>query len=165
MLAFPICGKESMLDIYTLFPITKPPGTKMTDTELYVVKGRVYEQKKGYSPKIGEDIGYEKGAKMIKNNYDANPDDAMAHFIGRDIIEQILAQPGVVGIRMFYAQNELGLRQLVLTGTDATGKNVLDYTTVGNNGELVKNKGIVASGVRTCPPYCDGNTTTTTSGW
>lgn len=136
----------------------------MSNTELYVVKGKVYEQKKGYSANIGEDIGYEKGAKMIKAHYDQNPDDAMAHFMGRDIIEQILAQPGVVGIRMFYAQNELGLRQLVLAGTDATGKNVLEYTTVGDNGEISKNKGIVASGVRTCPPYCDGSTTITT-GW
>ena len=134
------------------------------NTELYVVKGKVYEQKKGYSTQVGEDIGYEKGAKMVKANYDQNPDDVVAHFMGRDIIEGILAQPGVTGIRMFYAQNELGLRQLVLVGTDATGSNVLDYTTIGDDGEITKNKGIVAGGVRTCPPYCN-NTTTTTEGW
>ena len=94
----------------------------MLDTELYVVKGKVYEQKKGYSSKIGEDIGYEKGAKMIKNNFDDNPDDILAHFVGRDIIEAMLAQPRVTGIRMYHAQNELGLRQLVLVGADDNGK-------------------------------------------
>lgn len=130
----------------------------MKDTELYVVKGKVYEQKKGYSEKTGEDIGYEKGAKMIKANFDQNSDDIQAHFIGRNIIEGILSQPGVVGIRMFYAINELGLRQLVLVGTDSDGKNILNFTKVADNGELIKSKGIVAGGVRSCPPYCDGST-------
>src|SRR3954464_694672 len=120
----------------------------MTNTELYVVKGKVYEQKKGYSPRVGEDIGYEKGAKMIKRSFDQNPDDILAHFIGRDIIEAILAQPGVAGLRMFHAVNELGLRQVVLAGADETGKNIFDYSTVGDDGEIVKNKGIVACGVR-----------------
>jgi len=137
----------------------------MNNTELYVVKGKVYEQKKGYSTKVGEDIGYEKGAKMIKANYDQNPDDIIAHFMGREMIEGILAQPGVNGIRMFYAQNEVGLRQLVLVGTDANGNNVLNYSTVGDDGEIVKNKGIVAGGVRSCPPYCGDNTDPQQAGW
>lgn len=128
------------------------------DTELYVVKGKVYEQKKGYSPETGEDIGYEKGAKMIKTNYDQNPDDVLAHFIGRNIIEKILAQPGVTGIRMFYAVNDLGLRQLVMVGTDAEGNNILNFSKISDNGEIIKNKGIVAGGVRSCPPYCGGST-------
>jgi hypothetical protein len=135
------------------------------NTELFVVKGKVYEQKKGYSAQVGEDIGYEKAAKMVKANYDQNPDDAMAHFVGREIIEKVLAQPGVVGIRMFYAINDLGLRQLVIVGTDAKGKNVVEYTTVNNEGEITKNKGVIVGAVRTCPPYCDGSTTSTTTGW
>ncbi len=132
----------------------------MTDTELFVVKGKVYTQKKGYSADLGENIGYEKGAKMIKSHYQQNPDEVMAHFLGRNIIEDMLAQPGVVGIRMFYALNEVGIRQLVLAGVDANGKNILHYNTVGNNGEITKHKGIVTAGVRSCPPYCDGQTTT-----
>jgi hypothetical protein len=137
----------------------------MNNTELYVVKGKVYEQKKGYSTQVGEDIGYEKGAKMIKRHYDQNQDDIIAHFMGRDIIEGLLAQPGVTGIRMFYALNEVGLRQLVLVGTDINGNNILDYATVGDDGEILKNKGIVAGNVRSCPPYCGGSTETQQSGW
>lgn len=130
----------------------------MTDTELYVVKGKVYEQKKGYSAEVGEDIGYEKGAKMIKAYYDQNPDDILAHFMGRNMIEAILAQPGVVGIRMFYALNEVGLKQLVLVGVDSEGNNVLQYNTVDENGDILKKKGIVADRVRSCPPYCGSGT-------
>jgi len=135
------------------------------DTELFVVKGKVYQQTKGYSAQVGEDIGYEKAAKMIKANYDQNPDDAIAHFVGKDIILKVLAQPGVVGMRMFYAVNDLGLRHLVIVGTDATGKNVVEYSTVNNEGEMIKNKGVIVAASRTCPPYCDGATSTTTPGW
>lgn len=128
------------------------------DTELYVVKGKVYEQKKGFSAEVGEDIGYEKGAKMIKTYYDQNPDDIMAHFVGRNMIEAILAQPGAVGIRMFHALNELGLKQMVLVAVDEKGNNILSYTTIGENGEIIKKKGIVADRLRGCPTYCGDGT-------
>ena len=136
----------------------------MIDTELYVVKGKVYEQKKGYSAEVGEDIGYEKGAKMIKSYFDQNPDDILAHFMGRNMIEAILAQPGVVGMRMFYALNEVGLKQLVMVGVDAKGNNVLHYDTVNAVGDIVRNNGIVADRVRSCPPYC-GDGSASELGW
>ena len=126
----------------------------MTDIELIVVKGKVIEQKKGYSADVGEDIGYEKGAKMIKNYYDQNQDDVLAHFMGRNMIEAILAQPGAVGIRMFHGLNEIGIKQMVLVAVDANGNNITSYTTVGDDGEIVKHKGIVADKSRNCPPYC-----------
>ena len=130
----------------------------MADIELIVVKGKVIEQQKGYSAEVGEDIGYEKGAKMIKTYYEQNQDDVLAHFMGRNMIEAILAQPGAVGIRMFHAMNEIGMRQLVLVGVDANGQNILNYTTIGEDGEVTKNKGIVADKTRNCPPYCgDGD--------
>ncbi len=138
----------------------------MTNTELIVVKGKVIEQPKGYSAEVGEDIGYEKGAKMIKTYYDQNQDDVLAHFMGRNLIEAILAQPGTVGIRMFHAINEIGLKQLVIVGVDANGQNILNYTSIGENGEVIKNKGIVADKLRNCPPYCgdgDGSTSGTLS--
>ncbi len=129
------------------------------DTELYVVKGKVYEQKKGYSPKTGENIGFEKGAKLVKNFYDQNPDGILAHFMGREIIEAILAQPGVAGIRMFNGTNEMGLTTPILVGVDINGQNIINFSTVADNGEILKSKGIVAGGVRNCPPYCTAPTT------
>ena len=137
----------------------------MTNTELIVVKGKVIEQPKGYSVEVGEDIGYEKGAKMIKTYYDQNQDDVLAHFMGRNLIEAILAQPGVVGIRMFHALNEIGLKQLVLVGVDTNGDNIINYTEISENGEIVKKKGIVADRTRNCPPYCGDSGTVTTIGW
>ncbi len=122
--------------------------------ELIVVKGRVIEQKKAYVPELGEDIGYEAGAKMIKNWFDQNPDDVLAYFTGRNIIENVLAQPGCVGIRMFNAINDLGIKQLVMVGVDKNGNNILEFTTTGDNGEIIKKKGIVADRSALCPPSC-----------
>jgi hypothetical protein len=122
--------------------------------ELIVVKGKVIEQRKGFNASVGEDIGYELGAKMIKTYFDQNQDDVLAHFMGRNMIEAILAQPGVVGIRMFYAINDLGIKQLVLVGVDCDGNNILNYTEIGENGSLIKKKGIVADRAISCPPYC-----------
>ena len=65
---------------------------------------------------------------MIKTYYDQNQDDVLAHFMGRNLIEAILAQPGAVGLRMFHALNEIGLKQLVLVGVDASGENIINYT-------------------------------------
>ncbi len=138
----------------------------MLDKELIVVKGKVIEQKKAFNEKVGEDIGYELGAKMIKAYFDQNQDDVLAYFMGRNQIEAILAQPGVVGIRMFNAMNDLGIKQLVLVGVDANGNNILHYTTTGDNGEIIKKKGIVADRAKICPPYCgDGDGSNGDIGW
>ncbi len=122
--------------------------------ELIVVKGRVIEQNRSFTPEVGEDIGYELGAKMIQRWHRENPDDVLASFTGRNIIESILAQPGCTGIRMFNAINDLGIKQLVLVGVDKDGNNILEYTTIGDNGDVIKNKGIVADRSTICPPSC-----------
>ncbi len=135
--------------------------------ELIVVKGKVIEQQKSYTPEVGKEIDYETGAKMIKRSFDENPDDVMAQFTGRNVIEKILAQPGCVGIRTFYALNDMGIRQLIFVGVDGNGNNILEIDTINANGKINKNKGVIVSGGKICPPYCGvvTTTTTTTSNW
>jgi hypothetical protein len=140
------------------------------EKELIVVKGKVIEQEKGYHAGVGKHIGYEAGAKMIKRHFDENPDDVMAHFIGRDIIDKILAQPGCIGIRTFNGLNEIGIKQVILVGVDKNGNNILEVDIINHNGQVFKNQGVIVSSGRICPPYCGGTTeipttTTTTSNW
>lgn len=106
---------------------------------------------------IGEEIGYELGAQMVKDYQMANPHDDQAYIIGRNIIDQILAQPGCVGIQFFYGYNEIGEKALVYIGLDQDGKAILQYSSVNSVGVMVTEKGIVADkGVRrpssTTPP-------------
>ena len=133
------------------------------DKELIVVKGKVIEQQKSYTAESGKELGYEAGAKMINRHFDENPDDVMAHFLGRNVIEKILAQPGCVGIRTFHGLNELGIKQLILVGVDVNGNNILEVDTINHNGQKTKVKGVITSGGKICPPYCGDTTTTTTT--
>lgn len=97
---------------------------------------------------IGEEIGLELGTQMVKSYQDANPTDVSSYLIGREIIDQILAQPGCAGIKFFNAINEMGEKTLVYVGVDAKGKSILEVTVVSEEGRLASEKGIVADRVR-----------------
>ena len=62
-----------------------------------------------------------------------------AHFFGREILHKLLDQEGCMGIRMYYARDEKGQKQLVLVGADAEGNDMED---------------LVVDGSRVCPPDC-----------
>jgi len=126
------------------------------DKQLVVISGKVIEQQKSFTEKVGKDIGYEAGAKMAKRHYDNHPDEAIASFMGREIIEGILSQPGCVGIRVVNGVDEIGLRKVILVGVDKDGNNILHIDTT--------RKGIVAGGAIICPPYC-GGTVGDSIGW
>lgn len=93
---------------------------------------------------VGEEISHELGAQMIMDYQAANPNDTKSYYIGRNIIEQILAQPGCVGIRFENGYNEEGNKTLVYLGVDNLGSPILELTQVSKNGVLETSKGIVA---------------------
>ncbi len=70
---------------------------------------------------IGEEIGLELGAKMISSYQNSNPSDVNSYFIGRNIIGQILKQPGCAGIKFYNAYNEAGEKTLVYVGVNDQG--------------------------------------------
>ncbi len=93
---------------------------------------------------VGADIGHEEGYKMVTAFKEANPEAVPGHFIGRNILEQILNQPGCVGISFRKGLNEAGEEHLVYTGVDADGKDILTYSVVTSVGDLQIKDGIVA---------------------
>ncbi len=95
---------------------------------------------------VGENIGLEEGIQLVQNFKAANPDATPGYFIGRNIIDQILNQPGCVGItfRKCLSDNE---EHLVYTGVDAEGKDILSYSVVTNTGDVERYDGIVADKV------------------
>lgn len=88
----------------------------------------------------GGQISLEAGAAMTAAHRKLNPNETRAHFFGKDILNDLLGQTGCVGIRMYYGIDSDGMRQLVLVGVDAEGK---DKT------ELVADMSI------RCPTQCD----------
>ena len=100
---------------------------------------------------IGEEIGLELGTQMVKGYQKANPSDVHSYLIGRDIIDQVLAQPGCVGIKFYNAYNEIGEKTLVYVGVDQNGKAIIEFKVVNSEGQLDSSKGIVADRIRTNP--------------
>jgi hypothetical protein len=97
---------------------------------------------------VGEQITHELAAKMVKNHHDTHTiDESNSYYIGKNIIDQMLAQPGCVGIRFFDAINEEGKKTLVYVGIDAKGKSILEYTTVNDHGKLAVVEGMSADKV------------------
>jgi len=92
---------------------------------------------------IGEEIGYELGTEFITNYHNANPNDTYSYIVGKNIIEQILAQPGCEGIRFYNAYNEAGKKTLVYVGVDKNGNNIFQYSVVNNAGEITTEDGVV----------------------
>jgi len=93
---------------------------------------------------VGEDIGLAEGTQLVQNFREANPDATPGYYIGRNIIDQILNQPGCVGINFRKCLSENNEEHLVYTGVDADGKDILTYSVVTNTGDLEKQDGIVA---------------------
>lgn len=93
---------------------------------------------------VGEEISHELGAQMIMDFQLANPNDVKNFYIGRNIIDQILAQPSCVGMCFHNAYNEKGEKTLVYTGVDESGKSIIEYTVVTPEGGFDTKKAIVA---------------------
>ena len=106
------------------------------------------------SPNTGDPISGETAKRWIANHRDRHPapDEKLACFYGSEIFNQILAQPGCVGIRIYFAYDDNGAQQKVLVGVDASGKNIWDLNaTEPGEGGLVADEGVW------CPPICPPN--------
>ncbi|MEO6917018.1 MAG: hypothetical protein ABI151_16525 [Chitinophagaceae bacterium] len=99
---------------------------------------------------IGEEISHELGAKMVKDFQDANPKGEIGNYIGREILERILEQPGCQGINFYNAINEVGRETLVYVGVNENSELITKYTGIDVHGKLVSHTGIVAD--RSAPP-------------
>lgn len=73
----------------------------------------------------------------------ANPQATKGHFFGKAAIEAILNQTGCVGIRLYYAIDTKGQKQIIVVGANA------------NEDDLVN--GLLAERSKPCPPYCGTN--------
>lgn len=79
------------------------------------------------------------GAALTAEHRLRNPTALKARFFGKDILNQILEQEGCMGIRMYFGQNEDGIREIVLVGADKYEDDILE---------------LVADVSRPCPSSC-----------
>jgi hypothetical protein len=94
----------------------------------------------------GEPISLATASEWTANYRDEYPGEIRAHYYGSSILQDIIDQENAVGIRFYYAIDDLGVKQLVLVGVDADGKDITS--------------GIVADRGSPCPTYCDSGDST-----
>lgn len=108
----------------------------------------------GISPDTGEPISGETAQRWIDNYKNAHPepDTKIACFYGINRINEILAQPDCIGIRIYYAIDDNGAQQFVLVGVNSAGDNIWDLTTTQPN-----EGGVLMELGAWCPPRCPTN--------
>ena len=99
--------------------------------------------KKDYAA-VGEEISHEMAAEFVLAYDKAHPDDVKWFSMGKNILEQILAQPGCAGIRFYNGINEKGQKTLVYVGMDADGKDIVKRVVVQANGAVATTDATVA---------------------
>ena|SRR5918993_1690277 len=100
---------------------------------------------------IGEHIGMELGTTMVKSFFDAYPQLAFGHTIGREIVAKILAQPDCSGMTIYPALNEAGKSTLVFAGVDAKGQIISSYPIVTSDGSLEFQEALIVDRIKTEP--------------
>ena len=111
---------------------------------------------------VGEDIGLTEGKRLVDNFRTANPEATPGYFIGRNILDEVLNQPGCVGIRFRKCLSDNNEEHLVYTGVDAEGQDILQFSVVTNTGDIEKYDGIVADRIIIDWDLINGTKTPTT---
>ena len=91
----------------------------------------------------GEFISLSEAADMTTAWRNGNNGTTKAVFYGKDKLNDILAQEGCVGIRMYFAENSDGEKTLVLVGVESN-QNDMDEGKILDRGPL-------------CPSICSAN--------
>jgi hypothetical protein len=88
-----------------------------------------------------QSISFQEVKELIKT-YEriAASDAVIAQYFGKDIVDKILAQPGCVGVRMYYGKHTNGKPDVIIVGVDIKGNDMLS--------------GVLALPTLPCPPIC-----------
>lgn len=87
-----------------------------------------------FTGKEDHSISLDDAAKMTKNaRKSGKHGNHKGGFFGREAIEKLLAQPGVVGIRHYHAAHDNGDPALVLVGVDQDGNDMVRGTVLERN--------------------------------
>lgn len=79
-----------------------------------------------FDGKEGAPIGKDVAEVWTYNYRQANPGATKAHFFGIERIQEILNQSDCMGIRIYYAIDDTGKKQLILAGCLADGTDMLN---------------------------------------
>ena len=103
-----------------------------------------------FTGKEGGPVDLETLQKAVGKFKEQNPGSVESHFFGKDCINQLLDQPGCVGIRVVYGVGENNEPQLFLVSVDDSEKSLLPGSSLDGGGSEY----LIVDHSRPCPPYC-----------
>ena len=104
-----------------------------------------------FTGKEGSFIPEARLKKWIQQHQDHH--EVRAHFFGKQILMNILNEPGCVGIRFYHAIDDKGQKTLVLVGADAKGVSIWSSSKAAK-GKLKAVRPLGGDQSFPCPPYC-----------
>lgn len=98
-----------------------------------------------YTGNENHDISLKEAAVLTQRFRENLPviDNTIAEYFGKSALENVLAQNGCVGIRIYYGIDLNNIKRLVITGVDYNGNDLYE-------GNLMEAGTI-------CPPVCSNN--------
>lgn len=103
-----------------------------------------------FTGKEGGSVSLETLQIAVKKYKEKNPDSIDSHFFGKECINQLLNQPGSVGIRVVYGIDENDEPQLFLVSVDESEKSLLPGSGTDKGGGDF----LIMDLSKPCPPYC-----------
>ena len=101
-----------------------------------------------YNGTDGAPIDLATARQWVANYKTQNPGQVVAHYFGKDIIQHILLENDCSGIRIYYALDDKGARQLLVVGVNTKGDNLLPEEGSEGGGNQIADYSFP------CPPYC-----------
>lgn len=103
-----------------------------------------------FTGKEGGPVNLETLQKAVDKYKEKNPKSTSSHFFGKDCINQLLNQPGSVGIRVLHGVDENDEPQLFLVSVDENENNLVP----GSNAARGGGEFLIVDHSKPCPPYC-----------
>lgn len=88
----------------------------------------------------GEFISLSEASEMTARYREANPNAVKAHYIGKELIQEILDQQGCVGIRIYYGLDDNNRLQPIIVGVGSDEDDLYE--------------GKIADRMYPCPSFC-----------
>lgn len=108
-------------------------------------RGEAPAERAGMAPPSAEAVALHAmppadAAELTQAFREANPGAETAGYFDRAVIDQILSEPGVAGLRIYQGMNADSSPALVIVGVDGQGDDL--------------DQGTIAEQHRPCPPFC-----------
>ena len=143
---------QSMKKILILICLAALVFACQKDEEVSVAptKNLLTAEEQRVAASIGSVVSFKDAKAQMAEYQKTSPDEIRGVAFGKEVIEKLMNQKGVVGLRFYFAKDKNGKSSLVFTGIDKDGR---DITTIVN--ARTTDSGAAGGEGLPCPNFCN----------